>query len=258
MYKDQLTTAGLFWAQLADRGAVLKALNTPKLGDSLLKPDGTPWMTTLAHSAPKLNWDDLAQIPALPLGSWLKTDPWDDHVHQLNAKLYAPLNPRDKMPLGSDAGLLQAAALRRSSVPGGERGGEAKRCRCCSTAGRGRSASRQHHRQRVERSRQPQPTSPLLHRLRALSRNRRVDLQTRSSRSVSSGSGSDNGNRYPILSLYTDGNYKVALTFAFRCSSLLPGNSRQLEQIGLPGSLTSDLQRVPVVQLHGSTILRQE
>src|ERR1700739_420058 len=99
MYKDQLTTAGLFWEQLADRGGVLKALNTPRLGDSLLKTDGTPWMTTVAHSAPKLNWDDLAQIPALPLGSWLKTDPWDDHVHQLNAKVYAPLNPRDKMPL---------------------------------------------------------------------------------------------------------------------------------------------------------------
>ncbi|MGA9587199.1 MAG: hypothetical protein WBQ95_17840, partial [Terracidiphilus sp.] len=99
MYKDQLTTAGLYWTQLSDRGAVLKALNTPKLGDSLLKADGTPWMTTLAHSAPKINWDDLAQIPALPLGSWLKTDPWDDHVHQLNAKLYAPLLPRDKMPL---------------------------------------------------------------------------------------------------------------------------------------------------------------
>src|SRR5579862_3525688 len=99
MYKDQLPTAGLFWAQLADRGHVLKALNTPKLGDSLLRPDGTPWMLQLAHSAPKLNWDDLAQIPALPLGSWLKTDPWDDRVHQLNAKLYAPMNPRDKMPL---------------------------------------------------------------------------------------------------------------------------------------------------------------
>jgi hypothetical protein len=78
---------------------VLKNLNTPKLGDSLLRADGTPWMTTLAHSAPKLNWDDLTQIPALPLGSWLKTDPWDDRVHQLNAKLYAPMNPRDKMPL---------------------------------------------------------------------------------------------------------------------------------------------------------------
>jgi hypothetical protein len=99
MYKDKLTNAGLFWEQVADRGQVLKGLNSPKLGDSLLKPDGTPWMTTLAHAAPKINWDDLAQSPALPLGSWLKTDPWDDHVHQLNAKLYAPLNPRDKMPL---------------------------------------------------------------------------------------------------------------------------------------------------------------
>ena len=28
---------------------VLKALNTPKLGDSLLKADGTPWMADLAH-----------------------------------------------------------------------------------------------------------------------------------------------------------------------------------------------------------------
>jgi hypothetical protein len=99
MYKDRLVTAGLFWRQLQDRGPVLKALNTPKLGDSLLKTDGTPWMATVAKDAPKLNWDDLAQVPASPLGTWLKTDPWDDHVHPLNAKLYAPLNPRDKMPM---------------------------------------------------------------------------------------------------------------------------------------------------------------
>jgi hypothetical protein len=32
------------------------------------------------------------------LDSWLKTDPWDDKVHQLNAKIYAPMNARDKMP----------------------------------------------------------------------------------------------------------------------------------------------------------------
>lgn len=99
MYKDQLPQAGLFWEQLAERGKVLKALNTPKLGDSMLRPDGTPWMAQLAHEAPKINWDDLSQIPALPLGSWLKTDPWDDRVHMLNAKRYLPMNPRDKMPL---------------------------------------------------------------------------------------------------------------------------------------------------------------
>jgi hypothetical protein len=98
MYKDKLPSAGLYFAQLMDRGKVLKALNTPKLGDSLLKADGTPWMNDLAKMAPKLNWDDLTQTAALPLGSWLKTDPWDDKVHMLNAKRYAPMNARDKMP----------------------------------------------------------------------------------------------------------------------------------------------------------------
>jgi hypothetical protein len=98
MYKDKLPSAGLYFAQLTDRGKVLKALNTPKLGDSLLKADGTPWMNDLAKMAPKLNWDDLTQTAALPLGSWLKTDPWDDKVHMLNAKRYAPMNARDKMP----------------------------------------------------------------------------------------------------------------------------------------------------------------
>jgi len=98
MYKDQLPLAGLYYEQLADRGKQLKALNTPKLGDSLLKPDGTPWMADLEHMAPKINWDDLNQTAALPLGSWLKTDPWDDRVHMLNAKRYAPMNARDKMP----------------------------------------------------------------------------------------------------------------------------------------------------------------
>jgi hypothetical protein len=98
MYKDQLPTAGLYYAQLMDRGHELKALNTPKLGDSLLKVDGTPWMADLQHMAPKLNWDDLTQTAALPLGSWLKTDPWDDKVHMLTAKRYAPMNARDKMP----------------------------------------------------------------------------------------------------------------------------------------------------------------
>jgi hypothetical protein len=99
MYKDKLPNAGLYFAQLADRAKQLKALNTPTLGDSLLKADGTPWMADLSKMAPKLNWDDLAQIPALPLGSWLKVDPWDDSVHMLDAKRYAPMSARDKVPL---------------------------------------------------------------------------------------------------------------------------------------------------------------
>jgi hypothetical protein len=98
MYKDKMANAGLYYAQLVDREKAIKGLNTPKLGDSLLKTDGTAWMADLQKMAPKLNWDDLNQTAALPLGSWIKTDPWDDKEHILNAKRYAPMNARDKMP----------------------------------------------------------------------------------------------------------------------------------------------------------------
>jgi hypothetical protein len=98
MYKDKMPSAGLYYAQLVEREKAIKGLTSPKLGDSLLRPDGTVWMSDLEKMAPKLNWDDLSQTAALPLGSWIKTDPWDDKVHMLNAKRYAPMNARDKMP----------------------------------------------------------------------------------------------------------------------------------------------------------------
>ncbi len=98
MYKDRIPNAGLYYAELVERGKALKQLNSPKLGDSLLKADGTPWLAEIAKTAPKLEPDNTTQVAALPLGSWLKTDPWDDKEHMLNAKRYAPMNARDKMP----------------------------------------------------------------------------------------------------------------------------------------------------------------
>ena len=98
MYRDQLAEAGLYFEQLQARATSLKALNSPKLGDSLLDAEGVPWMEALVSNAPKLNWDDLTQTAALPLGSWLKVDPWDDTVHMVNAKRFAPMNASEKMP----------------------------------------------------------------------------------------------------------------------------------------------------------------
>jgi len=130
MYKDKMANAGLYYEQLADRATALKALTTPSLGDSLLKPDGTPWMAELEHMAPRLNWDDLSQMPALPLGSWLKIDPWDDSVHMLNATRYAPVSARDKIPFEVtpifyklkryDAGVISSAATASAQPPSGE------------------------------------------------------------------------------------------------------------------------------------------
>jgi len=98
MYKNQLGKAGLYFEQLEARAAVLKALNTPKLGDSLLNAEGVPWMDALVKMAPKIEWNNMNQTAALPLGSWLKVDPWNDTVHMLNAKRFAPMNASEKMP----------------------------------------------------------------------------------------------------------------------------------------------------------------
>jgi hypothetical protein len=80
------------------RAKELKALTTPRLGDSLLDMNGTPWLVELTKNSPKLDVDNLQQIAALPLGSHLKVDAWDDRVSSLNAKPMAVLNARDKTP----------------------------------------------------------------------------------------------------------------------------------------------------------------
>jgi len=98
IYQDRAANAGLFFTQLVARSKELKALMTPQLGDSLLRADGTPWLGDLMKNSPKLEMDKLDQIAALPLGSRLKIDAWDDRVLQLNVKPVPLLNARDKMP----------------------------------------------------------------------------------------------------------------------------------------------------------------
>jgi hypothetical protein len=99
VYNDKLQNAALFLAQLTAREKQLPALVTPRLGDSLLRKDGTPWLAELARSAPKLDIANMSQIAALPLNSHLKIDPWDDMVYSLNARPPVLINPQDKMPL---------------------------------------------------------------------------------------------------------------------------------------------------------------
>jgi hypothetical protein len=98
VYKDKMGNAGLYFIQLQQREKELTALNTPRLGDSLLNPAGEPWLVALEKRSPKLDLDKLDQIAALPLGSQLRVDAWDDKVYKLSAKAVPILNARDKMP----------------------------------------------------------------------------------------------------------------------------------------------------------------
>ncbi len=97
--KDRAAGVGVFLEQLEAREKALPALFTPRLGDSMLRPDGQPWLAALMQGAPKLDPDNLSQVAALPLNSRVKIDPWDDKVFQLNFKQTPLLNAGDKMPL---------------------------------------------------------------------------------------------------------------------------------------------------------------
>jgi hypothetical protein len=99
VYNDKLSNAGLFLAQLVVLEKQLPALLTPRLGDSLIRADGQPWLAELPGSSGSLQIDNLEQIAALPLNSHLRINPWTDQVVQLHLKPESLVSARDKMPL---------------------------------------------------------------------------------------------------------------------------------------------------------------
>ena len=99
IYQSKLSNVGLFLDQLQASAKDLHALMTPRLGDSLFKPDGTTWLSALCTNSVHLQPNNLTQIAALPLGSHLRINAWDDQVRFLSTKPEAILNASDKMPL---------------------------------------------------------------------------------------------------------------------------------------------------------------
>jgi len=99
-YKEKLANAGLYYKMLVARAKFLPSLMQPQLGDSLFTSttDDQVWMSALVTRAPKLDMGNVRQIAALPLGSHLRVDSWNDTVEQLNSRPVAVLSPSDKMP----------------------------------------------------------------------------------------------------------------------------------------------------------------
>ena len=94
-YKDKLASAGLFLRALGGRSRDLTWLVSPHFGNRLANNSAIR-VAALAQS-PKLEVRNVAQIPALPLGSRLKLDPWDDRVEMLKSKPVSLHSVRDKM-----------------------------------------------------------------------------------------------------------------------------------------------------------------
>ena len=91
---------GLYLEQLQQRLKGLTALNTPMIGDALIKSDKDPtfWMQAMVPKGIKLDMKDLKQQAAMPLASFLRFDPWTDQVVQMHTSFEPIINERDKMP----------------------------------------------------------------------------------------------------------------------------------------------------------------
>jgi len=91
---------GLYLQQLQQRLKGLTALNTPMIGDALIKSDKdtTFWMQAMVPKGIKLDMKDLKQQAAMPLASFLRFDPWTDQVVQMHTSFEPIINERDKMP----------------------------------------------------------------------------------------------------------------------------------------------------------------
>lgn len=97
VYKDKLSSAGLFLAALRERSLLLPNLIRPELGSRMVNRKNIR-MAGLLNSAPASEDRRLDQIAALPIGSRIKLDPWSNQITMMNANRVAPQSVSEKMP----------------------------------------------------------------------------------------------------------------------------------------------------------------
>jgi len=96
-YNEKLASAGLFLRALDGHSHQLISLINPHFGNRMTKGNSRLRMAALEQSAPQLEIRNISQLPALPLGSRIKLDPWGDRVELQKSKPVALLSVRDKM-----------------------------------------------------------------------------------------------------------------------------------------------------------------
>ena len=95
---QKTANAGLFLKALASRISALPKLLAANIGNQVANADALARLAEFAASAPALEEEKLEQIAALPLGSRVKVNPWDDQIVLVKTKPVSLLSPREKMP----------------------------------------------------------------------------------------------------------------------------------------------------------------
>jgi hypothetical protein len=110
-YADKLASASLFLKILEDRSSELSALTTPHFGNRIVKKDDLLRYDELAKTGPQLQQRNVKQMAALPLGSRIKLNPWNDSVSMKPMQPVPLYSARDKMPFEVTPVYLHLARL---------------------------------------------------------------------------------------------------------------------------------------------------
>lgn len=95
---QKMANAGLFLKALSSRSGGLPKLLAANLGNQVANADALARLSEFADAAPALEEEKLEQIAALPLGSRIRLNPWNDQIALVKTRPLALLSPREKMP----------------------------------------------------------------------------------------------------------------------------------------------------------------
>jgi len=91
-YKNSLSNAGLFLKAIQMYAQDLPQLISPHLGNRVAE------IQALENLAPQIEPRNIQQVAALPLGSRIKVDPWNDSVELMKSQTVSLLSASEKMP----------------------------------------------------------------------------------------------------------------------------------------------------------------
>ena len=106
--------AGLFLEALAAHSSALPNLLEANLGNQVANAEALARLEEFTASAPAIEEDKMEQIAALPLGSRVKLNPWENRLALVKTRPLALLSPREKMPFEVTPFVLY---LTRSEAP---------------------------------------------------------------------------------------------------------------------------------------------
>jgi hypothetical protein len=95
---QKTANAGVFLKSLSAHGPALPRLLAPNLGNQLADHGALMRLSEFAAKAPPLEENKLEQIAALPLGSRIKLNPWNNQIVLVKAEPISLLSAREKMP----------------------------------------------------------------------------------------------------------------------------------------------------------------